>query len=45
MMALVSMPAIRVPTRKAPTKAMTPILMGMAVATMNISARTQIAMT
>ena len=36
MMALAFMPATRVPTRKAPTKAITPILMGSTVASTNM---------
>lgn len=43
MMALACMPATTEPTRKAPTKAMTPMLMGSAVARTNIKASTQIA--
>ena len=38
MMAFAFMPAANVPTRKAPTKAITPMLMGSAVASTNMAA-------
>ena len=42
MMALADMPATSVPTRKAPLKASTPMLIGRAVATTNMAPRAPI---